>query len=103
MIQQTDLTVMDYMVTISGTLILLLLGGIGYFLRQFASSVRDLKITVDQLRLVLSVEQEKIHNIKETLIASLSNVDIKLNVLNVKVDQHDKDITVLKTIHDGKI
>lgn len=96
----TDLTVMDYMVTISGSIILLLLGGISYFLKQFATSVKDLKNTVEQLRLVLSVEQEKVNNIKETLLTSLTVVDGKLNFLSTKVDQHDKDITVLKTIHD---
>jgi len=100
---QTDLTVMDYMVTISGSIILLLLGGISYFLRQFASSVKDLKSTVEQLRLVLSVEQEKVSNMKETLITSLTIMDTKLVSISNKVDQHEKDIVVLKTIHSDKI
>jgi hypothetical protein len=99
----TDLTIMDYMITISGSLILILLGGIGYFLRQFAISVKDLKFTVDQLRIVLSVEQEKIHNIKETVSTSLVNIDTKLTGMSIKIDQHDRDITVLKTIHSDKI
>jgi len=96
----TELSLMDYMVTISGSLILILLGAIGYFLKQFASSVKDLKSTVEQLRLVLSVEQEKINNLRETLVSSNSVLENKVTILTDKVEKNTEDIVVLKTMHD---
>ena len=99
----TSLSLMDYMVTISGSLILILLGAIGYFLRQFASSVKDLKSTVEQLRLVLSVEQEKINNIRETLTLSNVQLSSRINELSTKVEHNTSDIIVLKTMHDTNI
>jgi hypothetical protein len=96
----TELSLMDYMVTISGSLILILLGAIGYFLKQFAGSVKDLKSTVEQLRLVLSVEQEKVNHLRETLVASNAILDTKVTNLSTRVEQNTNDILVLKTMHD---
>ncbi len=95
----SGLSIMDYIVTISGSLILVLLGAIGWFLKQFATSVKDLKSTVEQLRLVLSVEQEKVNNIKEVLTSSNNKLeDTFIDVYN-RLDMVEKDVAILKFQH----
>jgi hypothetical protein len=91
MIASIQFSLMDYMMSISGSLILLLLGTIGYFLKQFAISVKDLKATVDNLTVILSVEQERVKN-------TANNIEVltdRVNIIATKVDSIDKDVAIL--------
>lgn len=100
---QTGTTFMDYLLGISAFIITGLLSWVGYYLREFATTVKDLKTAVEQLRLVLSVEQEKTNNMKDMLTNSVNSLDNKVTSIENKVESHEKDIVILKTIHSDKI
>jgi len=89
---------MNYLLSISGFIIITLLSGIAYFLRQFAISVTDLKITVDDLRIMLSVEQEKVKNTKDVLDSNIKDLYNTMDNIVVKVDIIDKEVAVLKAL-----
>ena len=91
---------MDLVLSISGALIAVMLGVIGYFLRQFSSTVTELKKAVDQLKIVVSVEQERLKNTKEILSSTATVIESRVSSLENIVDKHDRDITILKTIHN---
>lgn len=91
---------MEYLLGISAFIISGLLTWVGYYLKEFATTVKDLKSAVEQLKVVLSVEQEKVNNLRETLLASNTALDGRINNLSTKVDQNTSDILVLKTMHD---
>jgi len=91
---------MDLVLSISGALIAVMLGVIGYFLRQFSSTVTELKKAVDQLKIVVSVEQERLKNTKEILSSTATVIESRVSSLENTIDRHDRDITILKTIHN---
>jgi len=88
----------DYLLSISGFIIITLLSGIAYFLRQFAISVTDLKVTVEGLQIMLSVEQEKIRNTKDTLESGIKDLYNITGTLITKIDIIDKEVAVLKAL-----
>lgn len=92
-----QIQIMDYLLTISGSLILILLAIIGYFLSVFAVTVKDLKSIVEQLTVMLSVEQEKLRNFKDINERTHDSQSRDIEVLYNKVDQMEKDIIVLQT------
>jgi hypothetical protein len=81
-----------YIITIAGALIVLLMGGISYFLREFAISVNNIKSTVDKLMIMISVEQEKVTNTRESLLST----DQKITILIDKLDELEKEINTIK-------
>jgi hypothetical protein len=97
-----EFSIMDYMLSISGTIILLLLSGIAFFLKQFASSVKDLKTTVDELSKMLYVAQERINNTKDSLNVSIDQLENNVSILTTKVDIIDKEVAILKVLQDNK-
>jgi len=97
-----DFSLVDYLLSISGFIIITLLSGIAYFLRQFAISVTDLKSTVEDLRIMLSVEQEKVKNTKDTLDSNIKDLYNTMDNIVVKVDIIDKEVAVLKALQRNK-
>ena len=59
----------------------------------------DLKLTVEQLRLVLSVEQEKVNNIKEALNHSNAKSTSDFIEIYNRLDAVEKDVAILKFQH----
>lgn len=70
-----------------------LLTMVGFFLRQFYKSVKELANTVDELKVVVSVEGERVNNMKEYQKSS----DNSIEKICDKVDNHETRITVLET------
>jgi len=100
----TEFTAMDYLLGISTFVLTGLLSWGGYYLKKFVSSVESLKTAVEKIGVLLAVEQVKADNLKETFTSSVTNLDTKITIIGNKVDQHEKDITILKTLHrDDKI
>jgi len=97
-----DFSLVDYLLSISGFIIITLLSGIAYFLRQFAISVTDLKSTVEDLRIMLSVEQEKVKNTRDTLDSNIKDLYNTMDTIIVKVDIIDKEVAVLKALQRNK-
>lgn len=91
---------MDLVLSISGALIAVMLGVIGWFLKRFSVTVDKLTDTVDDLKLIISIEQERLKNTKEVLQANSIATEARVNSLELIVNQHDKDIAVLKNIHE---
>lgn len=97
-----QLETMDLVLSASGALIALMLGVIGWFLKKFSTTVDKLTDTVDQLKLVISVEQERLKSTKEILQATTSATEARVSSLELIVNQHDKDIAVLKNIYEKR-
>lgn len=91
-----EFSIMDYMLSISGTLILLMLGGMSYVVKQFASSVKDLKSVVQELKIMFSVEQERVRKNAEDMKVLTDRV----NLIATKLELLDKDVAVLKVKQD---
>lgn len=96
MTENVDITTITYILSIAGSLIIILLTVIGYLLKQFYISVKDLKVVVDQLKLVISVEQEKGKHIAESIAAIKEIAESRLNSLTNRVDIIEKDIVAMK-------
>ena len=96
MTENVDITTITYILSIAGSLIIILLTVIGYLLKQFYISVKDLKVVVDQLKLVISVEQEKGRHITESIAAIKEIAESRLNSLTSRIDTIEKDIVAMK-------
>ena len=94
--------VIDYIVTGGVGIITLLLTLVGYFLRVFGSSVKELKNAVDQLTVIVSVEKEKIRAIKESNEIEHALHDKEIDALLDRIDKVEKDVLVIITKLDRK-
>jgi len=94
--EEANISNLNFILSISGSLIIILLTIIGYLLKQFYVSVKDLKRAVDQLSIVLSVEQERGKHITESVISIKELAEGRLNNLTNRVDIMEKDVAVLK-------
>ena len=74
---------------------LIVLGGLIYFLKQFASSVNSLKIAVEELKIMFSTEKEKLNNAK----ASLVNIETSFTEIYNRIEVVERDLAVLKFQH----
>lgn len=97
-----DIIPMDFLPSIPEILIMSLMGFIGYFLRDFARSVRDLKVTVENIQIMFSAEQEKIRNTRESLESIKDSLDTSFNEIYNRVDNIEKDVAVLKFQNSNK-
>lgn len=79
----------NMILSIAGSVILILLGLIGYFLNRFATSLDELVITVRSIDKRIVVHDETIMHDKEQLIMTRETVR-----------QHDKRITKMEHIID---
>jgi hypothetical protein len=78
----------------------LLLGIIGWFLRGFSQSVKELKIAVEKLMTTVAVEQERVSNVKDTINDFSVQLSSRVSNIASQVDKHEKDIAVLKTLEN---
>jgi len=91
-LQSTDIIL--GIVSLIGTV---LLGVVGFFLKEFTQSVKDLRITVEELRIMLSVERERVSNLKDNITNNIIVIDEKVNATIDIVNDHSREIAILKT------
>lgn len=93
-----DSQMLNIILSVAGTIIMILLAAISYFLRQFAKSVVSLEQTVKEMSTMLYVEQERHNSTKNTLVNTIERVD----KLESKVAMLDNEVTVLQVKMESK-
>lgn len=93
-----DINFTDLTLTAIGAVITILLTIIGYFLKIFGSSVTELKHAVDQLSIMVSVEKEKVKNIKESNEVEHALHDKDIESLYDRVDALEKEMIRIKIL-----
>ena len=93
---QTGLTFTDVLIMGIG----LLLGIIGWFLRGFSQSVKELKLAVENLMTSVAVEQERVKHVKDTVSDFTNQLGSKVANITSQLEIHERDIAVLKTLQN---
>lgn len=97
-----EIDIINIIFTITGFIFVTFMGAIGYFLKVFGISVKELKQVVQQLSIMVSVIDERIKSLKETNdklheIEYSSSLDIY-----EKIDGLNKRLVILETKFDNK-
>jgi len=90
---------MDYsniFLSISGFLIVMLLGIIGFFLRQQIGVIKSLTDSVNSLNTSLAVVRSNETHFRSTCVVTHSKVDDLLTKHGERLDQHEIAITTLQ-------
>lgn len=100
---QLNETLVSFGFTLIGAILLLFLGIIGYFLKEFGEQVKQLKYVVQELQITMSTEKSKSdsywkacetkHNLLDEVIRGVNN---KIDYHGVKLAEHELDIAVIK-------
>jgi len=100
---QLNETLVSVGFTIIGAILLLFLGIIGYFLKEFGEGVKQLKDIVKELQITVSTEKNKAdsywkaceskHGLLEEI---LKGVNTRIDYHGIKLAEHDLDIAVIK-------
>lgn len=97
---ETGITLLEALISGVGLLLATLLAIIGWFLKGFSQSVKELKTTVEKLMTTVAVEQERISNVKDNVGEFSIQLNNKITSIAVQVDKHEKDIAILKTLEN---
>lgn len=84
------------LLSVSGTIILLLLGIVGYFLRQNIDVIKDLKETIQDFREEYIATKENVIDINLKCGERNLRVDKRLDAHDEKLQEHTVEITKLK-------
>ena len=96
LIPQGGLTFTDILIIGVGILLTI----IGWFLKGFSHSVKELKTTVENIMTTVAVEQEKIKNVKDSISEFTTQLSNKVNNIGTMVDRHEKDIAILQILEN---
>lgn len=93
---QAGLTFTDILIMGIG----LLLGIIGWFLRGFSQSVKELKLAVENLMTTVAVEQERVKHVKDTVLEFGNQLGARVASITSQLEVHERDIAILKTLQN---
>jgi len=85
------------MTEIFGIIVTVLLSITGILLNRFVNSIDELKKIVEMIRIELSGKNAACVEKHTALNGRVKQHEIKLNELNDKFEEHEKEITILKT------
>ena len=85
------------LLTIAGSVILVLLAVVGFFLKGFNQNVKSLENSSHKLETATSVLKEIITNMQGNCKERHNIIDKRLNDHSSRLDHHSKDIAVLKS------
>ncbi len=88
--------------TIAWPIIILLLGVIGFFLKQLIREIKEMNISIGKLTTVTKVQEKDFSNLKEGCYQKHIIVDNRLNEHAKRLDDHDRNIAVLKSKSNEK-
>ena len=80
-----------------GIIITILLGITCFLLKRFVNSIDELKKVVEMIRVELSGKNAACTEKHIALNGRIKQHEMKLNELTDKYEEHDKEITILKT------
>jgi len=84
------------LLSISGSVILLLIGILGYFLKQNIAVLKNVTEALQSFREDYIQTKEKVSNMQEGCKDRHKIIDHRLNSHAKRLDQHEKDIAVLQ-------
>ena len=92
-----DPTTMEFIISLSGAIILMLLGAIAFFFRQLYNIVMELKDIVGDLKSIVGTQRSELSSLKEANDDKHKVIDLRLNAHADRLDKYGNRITVLET------
>lgn len=87
-------------IAIAGTIILILLSVVGYFIQNNIKLTKNIQDTVVELKSLISLIQEKQMNDKDNLNDFKNITATRLNDHSKRLNEHDRELERLKVIHE---
>lgn len=84
------------LLSIAGSIILLLIGVLGYFLKQNVALLKELNISFQTFREDYATTKERVVNLQGNCKEKHDTINVRLNEHGKRLDNHEKDIEVLK-------
>ena len=98
--------VMNLVITIEASLIMILLGVVGYFARQIPRAIKGLESTANALQVSVEVQKSELRGMKEVnntnhteLNKQIEDQKQRLNNHSNRLINHNERITVLESKH----
>ncbi len=91
-----DTATSQFILGMSGAIIVLLLSVLSYFLRQIIRTVSSLRDIVLDLKSMVSLQKADLEHFKTSCDSRFSYISSNLGEINDKLNQHQDSITVLK-------
>ncbi|MCK5821366.1 MAG: hypothetical protein KAH17_05755 [Bacteroidales bacterium] len=91
------MTVIESIVlSLAGTIIMILLGVIAFWLKRFISSSDDLTLSLNNLTVAMTEEKTKLKSFQETCKSNVAVTTKRLNAHAKRIDSHEVRITVIE-------
>jgi hypothetical protein len=87
---------MDQLLVIAGSLILLLLGIIGFWIQKWIKSTDALTEAISDLRVLIATTQGSVDTIRQNCASRCKVVDSRLNSHSKAIQDHSLDIALIK-------
>ncbi|MCD4681124.1 MAG: hypothetical protein K8S00_12135 [Bacteroidales bacterium] len=87
---------LEFILSISGIITVLLLAVIGFFLRQFIKSVNSLREVIIEIRIMVNSQKFDLTNFKRTCEDRHTYLSTNIRTINDQISKHQDSITVLK-------
>jgi hypothetical protein len=76
-----EINIVMLIFSVAGTVILLLIGLIGFFLKTFVKAIDDLKFTVNDLKLVVELQKQELKSFNKLCEIKHKSIDVRLDEL----------------------
>lgn len=94
--QNMSLELANVLLSLSGVILLGLIGIIWYGLQQFTRSVKKLDDTVADMKVLISIIQERVTTIKSDISKSDYSIEERLKVITTEISRLDCEVADLK-------
>jgi hypothetical protein len=90
-------SVLTFILSVTGFLIVMLLGIIAFFLKEFAEQVKMLKLAVSELQLIVGSEKTRSESFIKSCEKVHTVVDKRLDEHGKRLDLHEMEISLIKS------
>lgn len=87
---------LTFAMSLSGFIIILLLGIIGYFFRQTYATLKDLVEIVNNLKMIMNIQKNELSNFKSGCTEKHHTITHRLNTHADRLDDHGNRITAIE-------
>ena len=100
MIDASQFHLVEIILSIAGTLILLLLGIIGFWIQKWIRSTDALTEAISDLRVEIATNQVNVESLKQHCTAHCTMIDRQMNTHSKSIQENSLDIALIKqTLH----
>lgn len=96
-----DSPVLSFVLSLSGILITIMLGVIGFFIKKLIAGIDKLKEAFDELRIVVSVQKSKIDTFDKSCGLMHGNINKRLDNHGERIAKNERRIDVLSSKIDN--